>query len=83
MPYRVFRVPSRGCEYSEQLLNDFLGNHRVLRVTEEFVSDGENSFWCFCVDYLEQGAEGFRLRFRWGDIERLVPADVCRYYGVH
>lgn len=58
MPYKIFRVPSRGCEASEHDLNNFLGSHNILNVSREFVGAGENSFWCFCVDYLEQGSEG-------------------------
>lgn len=56
MPYKIFRVPSCGCEASEQELNGFLGNHKVIRVTQEFVNVGVDSFWSFCVDYLEQGS---------------------------
>ena len=58
MPYKIFRVPSGGCEDSERELNSFLRNHRTLSVAREFVSAGHDSFWCFCVDYLEQGSEG-------------------------
>ncbi len=58
MPYRIFQVPSYGCTESEQALNNFLGNQRILSVTREFVNAGGNSFWSFCVDYLEQGAGG-------------------------
>ena len=34
-------------------MNAFLRGHRVLAVKKEFVPDGENSFWTFCVEYLE------------------------------
>jgi len=56
MPYRIFQIPSYGCTESEQALNNFLGNHRILCVTPEFVNAGSHSFWSFCVDYLEQGS---------------------------
>ena len=41
-------------------MNGFLRAHRVLAVKKEFVADGENSFWTFCVEYLESapGATG-------------------------
>ncbi len=58
MPYKIFRVPSYGCEDSEQVLNRFLGNHKILRVTQEFVHAGVDSFWSFCVDYLDPGSGG-------------------------
>ncbi len=36
-------------------MNTFLRGHRVLAVKKEFVPDGENSFWTFCVEYLDGG----------------------------
>ena len=55
MAYKIFQVPSYGCPDTEQALNNFLGKHRILCVTREFVNAGSNSFWSFCIDYLEQG----------------------------
>jgi hypothetical protein len=43
MPYKFFQIPTRGCEQSEHELNSFLGTHRVLTVTRQFVDVGENS----------------------------------------
>lgn len=49
-------------------MNVFLRAHRVLAVKKEFVSDGENSFWTFCAEYMESmigvtlgGASGSKL----------------------
>jgi len=36
----------------------FLRGHRLLAVKKEFVPDGENSFWTFCVEYLDGGGAG-------------------------
>ena len=36
-------------------MNTFLRGHPVLAVKKEFVPDGENSFWTFCVEYLDGG----------------------------
>ncbi len=58
MPYKIFQVPSYGCTDTEQALNDFLGSHRILCVAREFVNAGTNSFWTFCVDYMDQGSGG-------------------------
>ncbi len=41
-------------------MNAFLRGHRVLAVKKEFVPDGENSFWTFCVEFLD-GAPGGAL----------------------
>lgn len=38
----------------EEELNVFLHSHRVLGVERKLVEEGGQSFWCFCVDYLEQ-----------------------------
>ena len=45
-------VPAKYPEATEPELNAFLRGHRVLAVRKEFVSDGENSYWTFCVEYL-------------------------------
>ena len=62
MAYKCFQVPTRGCEETEQALNSFLANHRVLSVCREFVNIGENSHWCFCVDYLEGGITSSKIK---------------------
>ena len=36
-------------------LNGFLRSHRVLSVDRRWVDQGTESFWSFCVDYLETG----------------------------
>jgi superfamily II DNA helicase RecQ len=64
MPYKIFRVPLSNWAWAEDELNAFLRGHRVLKVERRFVDDGENSFWCFCVDYHEPrgGKEAFQGR---------------------
>jgi superfamily II DNA helicase RecQ len=39
-------------------LNRFLGSHRVLSIDRRWVDQGTESFWSFCVDYLETGQGG-------------------------
>jgi superfamily II DNA helicase RecQ len=53
MQLRLFIVPLKNVVEAEQEMNIFLRGHRVLAVKKEFVPDGENSFWTFCVEYLE------------------------------
>ena len=52
MQLKVFMVPVKSAEAIEPEMNAFLRGHRVISVRKEFVSDGENSFWTFCVEYL-------------------------------
>jgi superfamily II DNA helicase RecQ len=75
MPYKIFRIPARGCEASEKELNRFLASHSILKVEREFAGQGENSFWCFCVDYLERAATGERDRRSQIDYRETLKAD--------
>lgn len=52
MKYRIFTVPVHA-EGGEAELNAFISGHRVINVQREFVSNRENSFWSFCVEYVE------------------------------
>jgi superfamily II DNA helicase RecQ len=60
MQLKLFILPVKNLAAAEAEMNVFLRSHRVLAVKKEFVSDGENSFWTFCVEYLESapGATG-------------------------
>ena len=59
MQLKLFIVPVKNMAASEQEMNAFLRGQRVLAVKKEFVPDGENSFWTFCVEHLEtSGAVG-------------------------
>ena len=56
MSYRFFRIPIGGDAQFEQDLNGFLRSHRVVSMERQFVDQGLNSCWCFCVGYEEGGA---------------------------
>ena len=58
MPLKLYIVPVKNLSVPEGEMNAFLRAHRELAVRKEFVSDGENSFWTFCVEYLESAATG-------------------------
>jgi len=53
MQLKLFVIPIKNLGAAEAEMNGFLGGHRVLAVKKEFVPDGENSFWTFCVEYLD------------------------------
>lgn len=53
MHLKMFVVPIKNVGEAEAEMNGFLRGHRVLAVKKEFVPDGENSFWSFCVEYLD------------------------------
>ena len=58
MQLKLFIVPVKNLSLPEGEMNAFLCSHRVLAVRKEFVCDGENSFWTFCVEYLESAPAG-------------------------
>ena len=59
MQLKHFVLPVKNLRDSEAEMNGFLRSHRVLAVKKEFVPDGENSFWTYCVEYLDSpGAFG-------------------------
>ena len=53
MQLKLFVLPIKNLGAAEAEMNAFLRGHRVLAVKKEFVADGENSFWTFCVEYLD------------------------------
>jgi superfamily II DNA helicase RecQ len=52
MQVRLFTIPitDEGSEQSE--LNKFLGSHKVIELSEQFVSNERGAYWCFCVKYI-------------------------------
>lgn len=58
MQLRLFVLPVKNLEAAEAEMNAFLRSHRVLSVKKELVAEGENSFWTFCVEYLESAPGG-------------------------
>ena len=62
MQIKLFAVRLWTPAGEESEMNSFLRSHRVLTVRKEFVADGGNSCWAFCVEYLEgEPAGGLRL----------------------
>lgn len=58
MQLKLFVLPIKNLAAPEAEMNAFLRSHRMLTVKKEFVADGENSFWTFCVEYLESAPGG-------------------------
>ena len=58
MQLKLFILPVKNLNAAEAEMNAFLRSRRVLAVKKEFVADGENSFWTFCVEYLESAPPG-------------------------
>ncbi len=58
MQLKLFVLPIKNLAEAEVEMNTFLRGHRGLAVKKEFVPDGENSFWTFCVEYLDAATTG-------------------------
>jgi len=55
MHMRFFTIPAFAADDAAEEFNRFLASHPILGIDREFVSDGVNSAWCFCVSYQEPG----------------------------
>lgn len=53
MPFKFYTVPIHDDGSAAAAMNAFLASHKVLAVERRWVDQGSNSFWTFCVDYLE------------------------------
>lgn len=62
MQLELFIVPVKALGMPEAEMNGFFRSRRGLAVRKEFVADGENSFWTFCVEYLESALLGNWMR---------------------
>lgn len=52
LQYKFFLINAKDPQETEDELNRFLRSVRVVNVTREFVSQGDNSYWSLLVEYL-------------------------------
>jgi superfamily II DNA helicase RecQ len=55
MKYQFFTIPVQGSHAAAAELNQFLAEKRVIAVEREFIADGCNSAWSFCICYDDTG----------------------------
>lgn len=53
MNYHFFSIAAQNPDAGQQALNSFCGQHRVLAVEKQFVTQGDNSFWSICVTTID------------------------------
>ena len=53
MPFEFIQIPANGQGSAKEELNKLLRGGRIASVRKEFVPNGEDSFWAFCVEYLD------------------------------
>lgn len=62
MPFEFIQIPANGQGAAKEALNVLLRSGRIASVRKEFVANAEDSFWAFCIEFLEgvPGAEKSR-----------------------
>lgn len=53
MPFEFIQIPANGQGAAKEELNRLLRGGRIASVRKEFVSNAEDSYWAFCVEYLD------------------------------
>jgi len=76
MQFRFFHIPAIDAPKHEEELNQFLRQHRVLRVVRKFVPDQANSFWTVSVTYAGEDASQKRpSNHKQVDYRELLPPE--------
>jgi len=52
MQYYIGTIPIRGGEEEIEAFNKFLRANKILKVDKELVTQGDSSYWTFCVSYI-------------------------------
>lgn len=53
MKHKFFKIPVLDSVLAETELNAFIAQHRIAHIDKHFVADAGNSFWAFCLTWLE------------------------------
>lgn len=70
MPFEFIQIPANGQGAAKETLNALLRSGRIASVRKEFVSNAEDSFWAFCVEFLdgvagtEKGRSGPKVDYK-------------------
>ena len=54
MQFKVFHIAITDDGNAEEELNKFLRSHRIVTVHRELARTASGTFWCFCVEYIDQ-----------------------------
>ena len=57
MQYKIYTIPVLGGEEQQDELNKFLRSHKIIKVDKEIVDISGNSYWSFCVTYMQSSAQ--------------------------
>ena len=56
MQIKLFTIPIGDSGAGQEELNRFLRGNKILEVENQFVSNENGAYWCFCVRYIEKGS---------------------------
>jgi hypothetical protein len=62
MPFEFIQIPANGQGSAKEELNKLLRGGRIASVRKEFVANGEDSFWAFCIEFLDGALGGDKSR---------------------
>ena len=62
MPSEFIQIPANGQGIAKEELNRLLRGERIASVRKEFVPNGEDSFWAFCIEFPDGVAGGEKSR---------------------
>ena len=71
MPFEFIQIPANGQGSAKEELNKLLRGGRIASVRKEFVAHGEDSFWAFCVEYLDGSVGADRSRVGGGTVPKI------------
>lgn len=66
MPFEFIQIPANGQGNAKEELNKVLRGGRIASVRKEFVANAEDSFWAFCIEFLDGPAAGEKSRMGGG-----------------
>ncbi|HNW90512.1 MAG TPA: HRDC domain-containing protein [Bacteroidales bacterium] len=55
MQIQIFTVVVHNNSEELAKLNSFLRGHKIIDIDKQFVNNGQESFWSFCIRYIENG----------------------------
>ena len=57
MQFKIFHIAVSGDGEAEEEFNKFLRSHRIITVHRELARTASGTFWCFCVEYIDNVAQ--------------------------
>ncbi|MCC5946344.1 MAG: HRDC domain-containing protein [Bernardetiaceae bacterium] len=76
MQIRLFTIPILGGELLTEDLNVFLRSKKILQTESHLIQEGNSTFWCFCIKYIEDtSAKRATLATRKVDYKEVLDAE--------